>query len=197
MAWVAGSSSPAPRANSTSVSNRCSSTRARNCGPFYLVHDMTGKPAPIHYGVLDPRDAMKMSGMELLQGIIDGKFPAPPIARTLNFRLGDVSPGKSLFIGTPGTEVYNPLATVHGGYIAVLLDSAMGVAVHSMLAAGQFYTTLEFKINFVRPVLETTGEVHAHGSIVHFGKRSATAEGKLTDANGKLFAHGSTTCLIL
>jgi uncharacterized protein (TIGR00369 family) len=155
------------------------------------------KAASNPFGVLDPREAIKMSGMEMMQGIIDGKLPAPPIARTLNFRLAEVSPGKALFIGHPSEEVYNPLATVHGGYIGVLLDSAMGVAVHSKLQAGQGYTTLEYKINFVRPVLETTGEVHAHGWIVHFGKRSATAEGKLTDAGGKLYAHGSTTCMIL
>lgn len=151
----------------------------------------------IHYGIIDPKIAITMSGMELLHAIIAGKLPAPPIARTLNYRLVEVVPGHAVFAGTPSLDHYNPLATVHGGYIATLLDSAMGCAVHSKLVAGQSYTTLEFKMNFVRAVLETTGEVRAEGNIVHFGKRSATAEGKLVDAAGKIYAHASATCLIL
>jgi uncharacterized protein (TIGR00369 family) len=158
---------------------------------------MKAQSAPTHYGILDPNEAMKMSGLELLQGIVSGKVPAPPIGKTLNFRLVAVEPGRAVFAGIPSVDVYNPLATVHGGYIAVLLDSAMGVAVHSRLAAGQFYTTLEFKVNFVRPVLESTGEVRAEGNIVHFGRRSATAEGRLFDLQGKLYAHATTTCMIL
>ncbi|MEO6119123.1 MAG: PaaI family thioesterase, partial [Terriglobales bacterium] len=142
----------------------------------------------IHYGIIDPKIAITMSGMELLHAIIAGKLPAPPIARTLNYRLVEVVPGHAVFAGTPSLDHYNPLATVHGGYIATLLDSAMGCAVHSKLVAGQSYTTLEFKMNFVRAVLETTGEVRAEGNIVHFGKRSATAEGKLVDAAGKIYA---------
>ena len=152
---------------------------------------------PTHYGLIDPKIAVTMSGMDLLQAIIAGKLPAPPIARTLNYGLVEVVPGRAVFAGTPTLDHYNPLATVHGGYIATLLDSAMGCAVHSKLVAGQSYTTLEFKMNFVRPVLETTGEVRAEGYIVHFGRRSATAEGKLVDAAGKVYAHASTTCLIL
>ncbi|MEO5936337.1 MAG: PaaI family thioesterase [Terriglobales bacterium] len=151
----------------------------------------------IHYGLLDPKIAITMSGMELLQAIIAGKLPAPPIARTLNYGLVEVVPGRAVFAGTPSLDHYNPLATVHGGYIATLLDSAMGCAVHSKLPAGQTYTTLEFKVNFVRPVLDTTGEVRAEGNILHFGKRSATAEGKLVDLAGKVYAHASSTCLIL
>ncbi len=154
------------------------------------------QPAPIHYGLIDPKVAITMSGMELLAAIIAGKLPAPPIARTLNYGLVEVEPGHAVFAGTPTLDHYNPLATVHGGYVATLLDSAMGCAVHSKLAAGQSYTTLEFKVNFVRPVLDTTGEVRAEGTLIHFGKRSATAEGKLLDAAGKVYAHATTTCLI-
>jgi uncharacterized protein (TIGR00369 family) len=172
-------------------------SQPKHPGARYHLYAMEPHPAPIHFGVLDPNEARKLPGIELLQGMIAGKFPSPPIAKTLNFRLAEVEPGRALFIGNPSIDVYNPLAIVHGGYVAVLLDSAMGVAVHSKLAAGQFYTTLEFKINFVRPLLETTGEVRAEGHIVHFGKRSATSQAKLTDAAGKLYAHGSTTCLIL
>jgi uncharacterized protein (TIGR00369 family) len=152
---------------------------------------------PIHYGLIDPKLAITMSGMDLLQAIVDGKLPAPPIARTLNYGLVEVEPGRAVFAGVPSTDHYNPLATVHGGYIATLLDSAMGCAIHSKLTAGQTYTTLEFKVNFVRPVLHDTGEVRAEGTLVHLGKRVATSEGKLLDASGKVYAHASTTCLIL
>jgi uncharacterized protein (TIGR00369 family) len=152
---------------------------------------------PIHYGLIDPKLAITMSGIELLQAIVEGKLPAPPIARTLNYGLVEVEPGRAVFAGVPSTDHYNPLATVHGGYIATLLDSAMGCAIHSKLAAGQTYTTLEFKVNFVRPVLHDTGEVRAEGTLVHLGKRVATSEGKLLDAAGKVYAHASTTCLIL
>jgi uncharacterized protein (TIGR00369 family) len=158
---------------------------------------MKAQAAPKHYGILDPKEATKLSGMELLQGMIEGKFPNPPISKTLRFHLAEVEPGRAVFVGEPSQDVYNPLATVHGGYIALLLDSAMGVAVHSRLNAGQFYTTLEIKVNYIRPVLENTGEIRAEGHLVHFGKRSATAEGRLYDAQGKLYAHASTTCLIM
>ncbi|MBI2683199.1 MAG: PaaI family thioesterase [Acidobacteriales bacterium] len=154
-------------------------------------------PSPTRYGLIDAKVAATMSGLQLLQGIAAGTLPAPPIGKTLNFRLAEVSDGRSLFTGTPGIEVYNPLGVVHGGYLAVLLDSAMGVAVHSKLAAGQSYTTLEFKVNFVRPVTASTGEVRAEGTIVHVGKRTAVAEAKLVDAQGKLYATASTTCIIL
>lgn len=157
---------------------------------------MTTQPSPIHYGIIEPKVLMSMSGIEALEAIIAGKLPAPPIARTLNYGLVEAEPGRAVFAGVPSTDHYNPLSCVHGGYIATLLDSAMGCAVHTKLAAGQGYTTLEFKVNFVRPVVETTGEVRAIGTIVHFGKRSATAEAKLVDAAGKVYAHGTSTCLI-
>ena len=158
--------------------------------------DPSKHPSPTHYGLIDPKVAATMSGRELLQGIVDGTLPAPPIGKTLNFRLAEVGDGSSVFTGTPGIEVYNPLGTVHGGYTAVLLDSAMGVAVHSKLPAGQSYTTLEFKVNFMRPMLESTGEVRAEGKVVHLGKRSAVAEARLMDAQGRLYAFATTTCMI-
>lgn len=157
---------------------------------------MSAAPNSIHYGIIDPKVLVSMSGMEVLAAIVAGKLPAPPIARTLNYGLVEAESGRAVFAGVPSTDHYNPLSCVHGGYIATLLDSAMGCAVHTRLAAGQGYTTLEFKVNFVRPVLETTGEVRAIGTIVHFGKRSATAEAKLVDAAGKVYAHGTSTCLI-
>lgn len=158
---------------------------------------MNAPGSSLHYGLIDPKVAMTMTGMELLQAIIAGKLPAPPIARTLSYGLVEIEPGRAVFAGIPTTDHYNPLACVHGGYIATLLDSAMGCAIHSKLAAGQSYTTLEFKVNFVRPVLDTTGEVRAIGSLLHLGKRSATSEAKLVDSAGKVYAHATTTCMIL
>jgi len=153
--------------------------------------------SPVFYGVFDLKQVAHMSGLELLQAILDGKQPAPPIARTLNYRLTEISTGRAVFTGTPSLDHYNPIGTVHGGYVATLLDSAMGCAVHTTLPAGQGYTTLEFKVNFVRPVLDTTGELRAEGVVIHAGKRTATAESRLLDGAGKLYAHATTTCLIL
>ena len=101
-----------------------------------------------------------------------------------------------MFEGIPGPEHYNPIGTVHGGYTCTLLDSAMSCAVQSMCAAGMAYTTLELKVNLVRPITTETGPVRAEGSVIHVGRRTGTAEGKLLDASGKLLAHGTTTCLI-
>lgn len=158
---------------------------------------MNASTKALHYGLIDPKVAATMSGMELLQAIVAGKLPAPPIARTLGYGLTEIEPGRAVFAGIPTTDHYNPLACVHGGYIATLLDSAMGCAIHSKLAAGQSYTTLEFKVNFIRPVLDATGEVRAIGSLIHLGKRSATSEAKLVDSTGKVYAHATTTCMIL
>src|SRR5277367_4966510 len=103
---------------------------------------------PIHFGLIDPKVAATYSGLDLLQAILDGKLPAPPIARPLNYRLAEVADGRAVFTGTAAFDHYNPQGTAHGGYIATLLDSAMGCAVHTKLAAGQGYTTLELKVNF-------------------------------------------------
>lgn len=154
------------------------------------------KSAPIHFGVIAPSEVAHLTGLEFLQGIATGKFPAPPIGKTLGFRLVEVEKGKAIFAATPSIDVYNPIGSVHGGYAATLLDSAMGVAVHSMLPAGMAYTTLEIKVNYVRPMTDKTGEVFAEGKLVHFGTKTGTAEGKIYDPTGKLYAHGTTTCLV-
>jgi uncharacterized protein (TIGR00369 family) len=154
------------------------------------------KSPPIHFGVIAPAEVAHLTGLEFLEGIVAGKFPAPPIAKTLGFRLVEVAKGKATFAGTPTIDVYNPIGSVHGGYAATLLDSAMGVAVHSTLDAGMAYTTLEIKVNYARPLTEKTGEIFAEGKLVHGGSRTATAEGRVVDATGKLYAHGTTTCLI-
>lgn len=148
------------------------------------------------YGVVPTETKKSLTGLELLTRIMQGSLPAPPIQQTLDFRLIEVNRGIAVFAGTPRYEFYNPLDSVHGGYIAALLDSCMSCAVHSTLQAGSSYATLEVKINYVRAILAGTGEVRAEGRVISSGKRIGTAEGRLVDASGKVYAHGTTTCLI-
>lgn len=138
----------------------------------------------------------ELSGIEVFRRLLDGRFPPAPIAQTLDFSLVEVEEGRVVFAGTPDLRHYNPLGTVHGGYIATLLDSAMACAVHTTLAAGLGYTSVEIKVNFVRPLTEKSGLVRAEGKVISVGRRVATAEGYLIDGDGKLAAHGTTTCLI-
>lgn len=136
------------------------------------------------------------SGLELLQLVIDARLPRPPMAGLMDIRLVEVARGRAVFAGTPQEFHYNPLGTVHGGYGATLLDSAMGCAVHTTLDAGDTYTTLEFKINFLRALTVDTGEVNGIGVVVHAGRTTAIAEGKIVDEGGKLYAFATTTCQI-
>jgi uncharacterized protein (TIGR00369 family) len=151
----------------------------------------------VPYGIVPAAKAKTMTGMQLLSAIMGGTLPAPPIQQTLDFRLVKVERGHTTFAGHPKLEYYNPLGSVHGGYTAALLDSCMACAVHSTLDRGFSYTTLEIKINYVRAITSDTGEVRAEGKVIHEGKRIATAEGRLFDSAGKIYAHGTTTCLIL
>jgi uncharacterized protein (TIGR00369 family) len=144
-----------------------------------------------------PLETMKsVSGLEFLRRISDGRLPTPPIAALLGFRLAEVSEGYARFEMTPEFRHYNPIGVVHGGLAATLLDSCMGCAVQTHLPAGTSYTTLEIKINFVRALTEQTGPIRAEARTLHVGRRAGTAEGKLIDAKGTLFAHGTTTCMI-
>ena len=138
-----------------------------------------------------------MSGLEFLRAIRDGRLPAAPMALLLGFRLVEVDPGEVAFEVVPRQEHYNPLGTVHGGLAMTLLDSAMACAVLTHLAPGVGYTTVEAKINLVRPISSETGRLRALGKTLHVGSRIATAEGRLEDDAGKLFAHGTTTCIVL
>jgi uncharacterized protein (TIGR00369 family) len=142
------------------------------------------------------RFAGTSSGIELLQRMVRGDLPSPPIAELLGFRLVEAEPGKAVFEFEPAEYHYNPIGVVHGGVAGTLLDSAMGCSVHTTLPPQTGYTTLEFKVNLVRPITMTTGTMRAEGRIVHGGKRAATAEGRLVDREGKLYAHGTTTCMI-
>ncbi|MGX1305620.1 uncharacterized protein (TIGR00369 family) [Amorphus suaedae] len=157
-------------------------------------------PAPFAtggVGVLPLAELPALTGLEQLQRIVDGRFPAPPMAAHLDFRLVEVAEGRARFEGTPRADFYNPLGTIHGGWAATLLDSALACAVHTTLAAGEAYTTLEIKVNMVRPIFDTSGPLTAEGTVVHRGQRTATSEARLVDASGRIHAHGSTTCLIV
>jgi len=158
---------------------------------------MSNANRAIPYGVVPIKTAKAVSGLELLTLIMEGTLPAPPIQQTLDFRLVKVERGYAAFAGIPKFEYYNPIGSVHGGYTAALLDSCMACAVHSTLDVGYSYATLEIKINYVRAITSDTGEVRAEGKVINSGKRVATAEGRLFDSAGKLYAHGTTTCLIL
>ena len=148
----------------------------------------------------DPREVaeqgLRLSGMEYIQAIFRGELPAPPISELMGFRGVEAEPGRAVFEMEPGPQHYNPIGSVHGGIALTLLDSAMGCAVHTTLGAGVGYTTLEVKTNFVRPIKADTGLIRCEGTVIHEGSRVVTAEGKVTDAAGKLLAHGTTTCLL-
>jgi uncharacterized protein (TIGR00369 family) len=137
------------------------------------------------------------SGLEQLQALRDQIIAMPPMLALMNMRLLEVSPGRVVFAATPEHRHLNPQGTIHGGFTATVLDSAMGCAVLTQLPANTGHTTLEFKINLVRPILPQTGELRAEAWVVHGGRRVSTAEGRLLTADGKLLAHGSTTCMAL
>jgi uncharacterized protein (TIGR00369 family) len=159
-----------------------------------IVVRVSGNALP--HGTFDPREVANLSGMELFSAMAEGRLPPPPIGKTLNFWLTEFEHGRAVFGGEPTRDFYNPIGSVHGSYAAALLDSCMGCAVHTALPAGQAYTTLEYKISLVRGMTDKTGPVRAEGKVLQVGRRVATAEGWLTDAAGRLLAHGTTTCLV-
>src|SRR2546421_12444135 len=138
-----------------------------------------------------------ISGIEYLKALQSGELPPPPIAVLMGMWITEVSEGRVVFAAEPAEYHYNPHGTVHGGVMATLLDTALGFAVHSLLPAGTSFATLELKVNYLRPVTAQTGSMHCEGEIIHLGGRVATAEARLTDGTGKLYAHGTTTCIIL
>src|SRR5579859_5280992 len=138
----------------------------------------------------------RYDGLGFLQAMMKGELPYPPIGDTMNFTLVEIEPGRVVFQGTPQFAHYNPIGSVHGGWFCTILDSALGCAVQSTLARGKGYTTLELKVNMIRPLTEKTGPVRAEGRIIHSGGQTAVAEATLIDSNGKLYAAATTTCLI-
>ena len=149
------------------------------------------------YGVVPLETIKGMSGLEFLQAMADGRLPSPPIGRMMGFAAAEFAHGWSVFVVTPTREHYNPIGSVHGGLAGTLLDSTMSCAVQSTLPKGQGYTTLEYRVHLVRAMTDTTGPVRAEGKVVHSGRRVATAEGRIVDAKGRLYAHGTSTCMIL
>jgi len=147
-------------------------------------------------GVATPAQVAGKSGLEVFAMMLAGELPRAPITDTLDFMLMEVAHGRAVFQGRPDRRHYNPLGSVHGGWFATLLDSAVGCAVHSILPAGKAYTTAELKINIVRPLLDSVPLVRAIGEVIHPGNRMATADGRLVGPDGRLYAHASTTCFI-
>jgi len=148
-------------------------------------------------GLGKPEQFAGKTGMQIFEEIISGSIPKPPISDTLDFLLVEAQPGRVQFQGRPLFAHYNPLGTVHGGWIATLLDSALGCAVHTLLPVGKTYTTLELKVNFVKALTDRVPLVRAVGEIIHSGSRIATSQARLIGPDGTLFAHATTTCIIL
>ena len=150
----------------------------------------------VRSGVARPEQVAGLSGVQVFEAMFAGTLPYPPIADTSDFVLIEANLTRAVFQGRPQLRHYNPLGSVHGGWIATLLDSCVGCAVHVSLPAGKAYTTAELKVNYVRAVTERVGLVRAIGSVIHRGNRMATADGRLVGPDGKLYAHASTTCFI-
>lgn len=147
--------------------------------------------------ILPPDFYERMTGLETLQAMIAGELPGPPIAATLNFRLIEAAEGVAVFEGSPGEESYNPIGSIHGGWAATILDSALACAVHSTLEKGERYTSVEMKVAFVRPIYPgKPGRLICRGSVINRGCTLAFSEASLVDEAGKVYAHGTETCMI-
>jgi uncharacterized protein (TIGR00369 family) len=152
--------------------------------------------AGVGAGVAQPGQVTGKSGIELMHAMLRGELPFPPIAKTLDFMLLEVSEGRALFQGTPGPAHLNPMGGIHGGWYATLLDSALGCAVHTMMPPGRGYTTAELSVNLVRAIGSKAPRVRAEGKVIHCGRQLATAEARLFGPDGTLYAHATTTCLV-
>jgi uncharacterized protein (TIGR00369 family) len=149
------------------------------------------------HATLPPDYYERWSGLETLEAIVEGKLPGPPIAETLKFRLVSVAPGEAVFEGTPGEESYNPLGSIHGGWTATILDSALACCVHSTLEKGERYTSVEMKVNFIRPIFPgKPARLICRGRVISRGRTLALSEASLVDEAGKVYAHGTETCMI-
>jgi len=154
-------------------------------------------PPTSRYGVATPEEIAGMTGLQVMQALIDGRLPAPPIAQTMTFSLIEVGDGYAVFEGEPGTHLLNPLGSVHGGWALTLMDSAAGCAGHTVLPPGVGYTSVETKVNFTRPIRHDTGRVRAEGRVISRGRQIMTAEARLLDMQGKILAHGTSTLIVL
>ncbi|MEO6016852.1 MAG: PaaI family thioesterase [Polaromonas sp.] len=147
-------------------------------------------------GLAQPADVAGKTGLEVMQAMLMGTLPYAHIADTMDFSLVAVAPGSATFQGTPQLKHYNPLGSVHGGWYATLLDSAVGCAIHTLMPVGRGYTTAELSVNIVRAASHKSGPLRAIGTVIHCGRQMATAEGRIVGADGKLYAHATTTCLV-
>jgi len=173
-------------------------------GPHPNQEDRMSDDLPTHERTVqykDPtglaKDAMRSDGLDFLSKLADGTYPQPPIAVVNGFRPDAVEPGRAVFKLGPGRQNCNPTGTGHGGVMATLIDSAASCAIHTTLPEGTAYTTVDLTVNFVRAVTADLGTLTCEGKIIHRGGRIGTAEARLTDANGKLYAHGTATCIIM
>jgi len=157
---------------------------------------MPSRSANKTYGTVSADEQKEMSGLEFVQGLADGTLPLNMIARTLGYDITEAESGRVVVTAQPKDSHLNPAGTVHGGLAAAMLDSCMGLAIQSTLEKGLGSTTLEFKISFVRPITPETGPIRAEGTVISRGRRVGTAEGRVSDSNGRLLVHGTTTCLI-
>ena len=147
-------------------------------------------------GVAKREQVLDKTGLQIMQGILRGELPTPPIANTLDFVMIQIEEGHTIFQGTPGPKHLNPLGTIHGGWVSTLLDSALGCAVHTKMPVGRGYTTAELSVNMVRALTPKVERVRAIANVLHCGRQLATAEAKLVGPDGTLYAHATTTCLV-
>jgi uncharacterized protein (TIGR00369 family) len=147
-------------------------------------------------GVARPAQIAGKTGLEVMQAMLDGALPYAEIARTLDFLIVEVGPGLAVFQGTPLQRHFNPMGTVHGGWFATLLDSALGCAIHTRMPPGRGYTTAELGVNMVKAITPKVQRVRAIGQVIHCGRQLATAEARLVGPDGTLYAHATTTCLV-
>jgi uncharacterized protein (TIGR00369 family) len=159
-------------------------------------HVSQGTSSDFRIGVIPVEVIQRYTGLEVLQQLKDGLLPMPAMSEVIPFGLLDIEFGKATLVSTPSERFYNTLGIAHGGYAMTLLDSCMGVAIYTMLKSGIGHTSIETKVNFVKPITAETGRLRAVGHAVHTGRQTATAEGRLVDEQGKLYAHGTTTCFL-
>ncbi|MCO6389418.1 hotdog fold thioesterase [Aliihoeflea aestuarii] len=160
------------------------------------VEIFPGYVAPRGLGTIPHEDVAHYTGLELLRRVVEGEYPAPSIAARMNFGLVEVDEGRVVFQGMPGARHFNPLGSVHGGWAATVLDSALGCCIHTLLDKGEGYSTVEMKVNYLRPISDKTGVVTCEGKVVNKGRTLAVSEARMTDENGKLLAIGTETCAI-
>jgi len=148
--------------------------------------------------LLSPAELATMSGLDFIRGIVEGRLPAPPISKTLNFWLESAREGEAIFVGVPKFNAMNPIGSIHGGWFGTILDSCMACAFQTTLPKGKGYTTLEYKVNIIRPLLPGDASYRATGRVDHAGRRTGVASGTLVGVeDGKTYATGSTTCITL